>query len=118
MPFSIKEAYFFIIKSFTEENLFKSLIHKVWASTKEGNSKMDQIFTQAQGAPVFLLFSVNKSGKFQGVAQMMSQVDFSTNVPFWDNKKWGPGMMEVSWLYVKDIPNKAFLDIRNPWNQS
>lgn len=57
-----KEAKFFIIKSYSEDNVHKSIKYGVWASTANGNRKLDGAYHEAQEkqyiCPVFLLFSV------------------------------------------------------------
>ena len=57
------EAKFFIIKSYSEDNVHKSIKYGVWASTPNGNRKLDAAFREAKekkdACPVFLLFSVN-----------------------------------------------------------
>lgn len=55
-------AKFFIIKSFSEDNVHKSIKYNVWASTPHGNKKLDAAYYEAKGmkesCPVFLFFSV------------------------------------------------------------
>jgi len=57
-----KDAKFFIIKSFSEDNVHKSIKYSVWASTPHGNKKIDAAYREAKekegNCPVFLLFSV------------------------------------------------------------
>lgn len=58
-----KDAKFFIIKSYSEDNVHKSIKYGVWASTANGNKRLDAAFHEAQEkvktCPVFLLFSVS-----------------------------------------------------------
>jgi hypothetical protein len=58
-----KDAKFFIIKSYSEDNVHKSIKYGVWASTPNGNRKLDTAYHEAKDkqdpCPVFLLFSVN-----------------------------------------------------------
>ena len=63
------------------------------------------------GAKVFLFFSVNGSGHFCGVAQMISAVDYQSSVGVWAQDKW-KGKFEVKWIYVKDVPNSQLRHIR------
>eukprot|EP00897_Mesotaenium_endlicherianum_P000549 jgi/Mesen1/10495/ME000083S09994 len=63
-----------------------------------------------EGCPVFLLFSVNASGQFCGVAQMMGPVDFSKSCEYWQQDKWN-GQFPVKWHLVKDVPNGQFRHI-------
>ncbi|KAL0436760.1 UNVERIFIED_CONTAM: YTH domain-containing protein ECT2 [Sesamum radiatum] len=86
-PETYADAKFFIIKSYSEDDVHKSIKYNVWASTLNGNKKLDAAYQDAQqrpgGCPVFLFFSVNTSGQFVGVAEMTGPVDF--------NKMWSTG---------------------------
>lgn len=57
-----ENANFFIIKSFSEDNVHKSVKYNVWASTPHGNKKLDAAYHEAKeikaNCPIFLLFSV------------------------------------------------------------
>lgn len=57
-----EDARFFIIKSFSEDNVHKSIKYGVWASTPHGNKKLDAAYVEAKekkpNCPVFLFFSV------------------------------------------------------------
>ncbi|KAI4373108.1 hypothetical protein MLD38_011270 [Melastoma candidum] len=107
-------AKFFIIKSYSEDDVHKSIKYKVWASTPNGNKKLDAAYREAQeksgGCPVFLLFSVNTSGQFVGLAEMLGPVDFDKNVEYWQQDKW-TGCFPVKWHIVKDIPNSSLKHI-------
>ena len=54
------QARYFVIKSFTEDDVQKSLKHEIWSSTNFGNQRLDKAFNEARG-PVYLFFSVNGS---------------------------------------------------------
>lgn len=57
-------AKFFIIKSYSEDDVHKSVKYNVWASTPNGNKKLNAAYEEAQnsgGCPVFLFFSVSLS---------------------------------------------------------
>lgn len=57
------DAKFFIIKSYSEDDVHKSIKYNVWASTPSGNKKLDAAYEKAKekssSSPVFLLFSVS-----------------------------------------------------------
>jgi hypothetical protein len=57
------DAKFFIIKSYSEDDVHKSVKYNVWASTPNGNKKLDAAYQEAKEksseTPVFLLFSVS-----------------------------------------------------------
>lgn len=96
----------FVIKSFTEVDVETSLRHGVWTSTEKGNNRLDQAFAQSSAlGPIYLFFSVNGSGRFCGVAQMLSGLDYSQNTSIWaEGHRW-KGLFRVRWLIVKDVPN-------------
>lgn len=63
-----ENAKFFIIKSYSEDNVHKSIKYNVWASTPNGNKKLDAAYREAKDekepCPVFLLFSVRVSSSW------------------------------------------------------
>ncbi|KAK4339013.1 hypothetical protein RND71_040475 [Anisodus tanguticus] len=113
-PVTYTDAKFFIIKSYSEDDVHKSIKYNVWASTPNGNKKLDTAYQEAQqksgGCPVFLFFSVNTSGQFVGVAEMAGPVDFNKNVEYWQQDKW-IGCFPVKWHIVKDVPNSLLKHI-------
>ncbi|PIN05579.1 putative high-glucose-regulated protein [Handroanthus impetiginosus] len=113
-PDTYADAKFFIIKSYSEDDVHKSIKYNVWASTPNGNKKLDAAHLDAQqrsgGCPVFLFFSVNTSGQFVGVAEMTGPVDFNKNVEYWQQDKW-IGCFPVKWHIVKDVPNSLLKHI-------
>ncbi|KAM3693006.1 hypothetical protein ACJW31_08G132500 [Castanea mollissima] len=108
-PGDCTNAKFFIIKSYSEDDVHKSIKYNVWASTPNGNKKLQAAYQEA-GCPVFLLFSVNTSGQFVGLAEMVGPVDFDKNVEYWQQDKW-KGCFPVKWHIVKDIPNSLLKHI-------
>ncbi|XP_044472043.1 YTH domain-containing protein ECT4 isoform X2 [Mangifera indica] len=106
-----ENAKFFIIKSFSEDNIHKSIKHNVWASTPHGNKKLDAAYHEANKTsgsfPIFLLFSVNASGHFCGVAEMAGPVDFEKDADYWQQDRWS-GQFPVKWHIIKDVPNNRF----------
>ncbi|PIA37593.1 hypothetical protein AQUCO_03000273v1, partial [Aquilegia coerulea] len=111
-------ALFFVIKSYSEDDIHKSIKYNVWASTPNGNKRLDSAYQDAQEkmgqkgskCPVFLFFSVNASGQFCGVAEMIGRVDFNKNMDFWQQDKWN-GFFPVKWHIIKDVPNPHFRHI-------
>jgi len=118
LPHNIEKAKFFVIKSYSEEDVHKAIKHNVWCSTKEGNIKLHDIYVAADNEyPIFLLFSVNSSGHFVGVAQMKSHVDFEKNFEGWNQSHKWKGHFKISWVYIKDIPNKELRHLKNEYNE-
>ncbi|KAK8615237.1 hypothetical protein V6N13_069015 [Hibiscus sabdariffa] len=113
-PVDYDDAKFFVIKSYSEDDVHKSIKYNVWASTPNGNKKLDAAYQEAQQksghCPIFLLFSVNTSGQFVGLCEMVGPVDFQKNVEFWQQDKW-TGCFPVKWHIVKDVPNNSLKHI-------
>lgn len=113
-----EQAKFFMIKSYSEDDIHKSIKYNVWASTPNGNKKLDAAFKNAEmvmkekgtKCPIFLFFSVNASGQFVGLAEMVGPVDFKKSMDFWQQDKWN-GFFPVTWHIIKDIPNRQFQSI-------
>lgn len=112
-PTDPEKAKFFIIKSFSEDNVHRSIKYSVWASTPHGNRKLDDAYREAKEVgtcPVYLFFSVNASSQFCGIAEMVGAVDFEKNADYWQQDRWS-GQFPVSWHIVKDVPNSKFRHI-------
>lgn len=68
---------------------------------------------------MYLLFSVNKSRHFCGVARMTSRVRTDVrHSDLWRSAHKWPGSISVMWLWIKDIPNTQFIHIENPLNEN
>lgn len=109
-----EHAKFFVIKSFSEDNIHKSIKYNVWASTPLGNRKLDATYREAKETdsicPVFLFFSVNASGQFCGLAEMIGPVDFEHDADYWHQDRWS-GQFPIKWHIIKDVPNSHFRHI-------
>ena len=104
---------FYVIKSFSEEDVHKSIKYGVWSSSKNGNQTLTNSFNLAKGkgGNVYLFFSCNGSGRFVGVARMKTQCDNEKYFEYWtQDEKW-PGLFEVEWLFIKDVPFREFKNI-------
>ncbi|XP_013615893.1 PREDICTED: uncharacterized protein LOC106322432 isoform X1 [Brassica oleracea var. oleracea] len=109
-----KNAKFFIVKSFSEDNVHRSIKYNVWTSTPHGNKKLDTAYRDAEKmggkCPIFLFFSVNASGQFCGVSEMVGPVDFEKDAGYWQQDRWS-GQFPVKWHILKDVPNNRFSHI-------
>ncbi|EZA47765.1 hypothetical protein DMN91_010249 [Ooceraea biroi] len=112
-------ARFFVIKSYSEDDIHRSIKYEIWCSTEHGNKRLDQAYREAsrEGAPLYLFFSVNGSGHFCGMAQMVSPVDYQCNSSVWSQDKW-KGQFRVRWIYVKDVPNVQLRHIKLENNEN
>ncbi|KAK7303636.1 hypothetical protein RJT34_14547 [Clitoria ternatea] len=117
-PLEYENAKFFVIKSYSEDDVHKSIKYNVWSSTPHGNKKLENAYEEAKkiaaekcvACPIFLFFSVNASGQFCGVAEMVGAVDIDKNMDFWQQDKWS-GSFPVKWHIIKDVPNSNFRHI-------
>ena len=118
IPVDYEDAKFFVIKSYSEDDVHKSIKYNVWSSTPHGNKKLQTAYDDAKKiaaeksgvCPIFLFYSVNASGQFCGVAEMVGQVDFNKDMDFWQQDKWN-GNFPVKWHMIKDVPNSNFRHI-------
>ena len=104
---------FDVIKSFSVEDVHKSIKYGVWSSSKNGNQTLTNSFNLAKekNGSVYLFFSCNGSGRFVGVARMKSPCDNEKSFEYWtQDEKW-PGLFEVEWLFIKDVPFREFKSI-------
>lgn len=86
-----ENAKFFVIKSYSEDDVHKCIKYDVWSSTPNGNRKLDAAFREADAkatetgtqCPVFLFFSVGShyflfsSSLLQSSYLMVLLVDFT-----------------------------------------
>jgi len=115
---SPKFAKFFVIKSYSEDDVHKSIKYSIWTSTETGNKRLDKAYREcAQKGPIYLFFSVNSSGQFCGIAEMESPLDYSKNSGCWNEDKWS-GQFLVKWRFIKDIPNAQLRHIRLSNNEN
>ena len=117
MTLTLANARYFVIKSYAEDDIHRSIKYNMWTSTEHGNRRLDQAFKEQKGKPIYLFFSVNGSGHFCGMAQMKSEVDFHNVTGVWAQDKW-KGRFDVKWLYVKDVPNSQLRHIRLENNEN
>lgn len=116
---SANNARFFVIKSYSEDDIHRSIKYEIWCSTEHGNKRLDQAYREREkdGGLIYLLFSVNGSGHFCGMAQMMTAVDYNSVSSVWSQDKW-KGTFKVKWIYVKDVPNTQLRHIRLENNEN
>ncbi|CAG8709467.1 15879_t:CDS:2, partial [Dentiscutata erythropus] len=105
-------ARFFVIKAYTEDDVHKSIKYEIWATTEIGNRRLDKAFRDnADKGPIYLFFSVNASGHFCGMAEMLTPVYYTISSSVWAQDKWKE-VFNVKWIFVKDIPNGQLRNIR------
>ena len=93
--------------------------YEIWCSTEHGNKRLDSAWKERQGkGAIYLFFSVNGSGHFCGIAQMLTDVNYTTaGESVWVQDKF-KGQFKVRWVYVKDVPNGQLRHIRLENNEN
>lgn len=109
---------FFVVKSFSAQDVEASLKYNIWTSTNLGNKRLNKAYEEKKDASVFLFFSVNGSMKFSGVAKMEDKVDFSSTSNVWAEESRWTSVFPVSWLVVKDVPNRKLKHLLIPKNEN
>jgi len=107
-----EKARFFVIKSYSDEDVHKSIKYGVWSSTAGGTKRLSNAYQacQEEDQPLYLFYSVNSSGQFCGVAQLQSDW-YEENLTCWQHSKW-QGHFKVKWLFIKDVPNDLLRHIK------
>ncbi|KAL6880608.1 hypothetical protein ACP4OV_012173 [Aristida adscensionis] len=86
-----------------EDTIHKSIKYNLWASTPNGNTKLDAAYQEAKEksneSSVFLLFS-----------EVVGHVDFNKTVEHWQQDRW-TGCFPVKCHIVKDVPNSLLRHI-------
>jgi hypothetical protein len=111
-----ENARFFVIKSSNKENVDLSQKHNEWATTVTNQKKLNEAF---QSKDVILIFSINKSGSFQGYAVMTSFISDKVST-IWQNEysvKLG-GSFSIHWLCICEMPFVKVKNLTNPLNSN
>ncbi|KAF2288224.1 hypothetical protein GH714_005168 [Hevea brasiliensis] len=109
-PENYPNAKFFVIKSYSEDDVHKSIKYGVWASTPNGNKKLDAAYHEAKEIPGGCLYFYYFLGQFVGLAEMVGAVDFNKTMEYWQQEKW-IGCFPVKWHIVKDVANSSLRHI-------
>ncbi|XP_041370241.1 3'-5' RNA helicase YTHDC2-like isoform X2 [Gigantopelta aegis] len=105
---------YFVMKCNNQKNLDISQQKGVWATTSGNESKLNKAFKD--GKNVFLVFSIQGSGHFQGVASMVSAVGKEKTPDF-----MSPGLggnFQIKWIKKTPIPFQNTHHLTNPWNEN
>ncbi|PHJ23218.1 zinc finger (ccch type) motif-containing protein [Cystoisospora suis] len=107
---------FFIIKSNKMSNVYTSVQHGVWATSKGNTRKLTSAFNTTDH--VLLLFSANESGGFQGYGRMMTLPDTQLLPGIWGTVQLRlGGNFRVMWLKQCKMEFEELGRVTNPWNE-
>ncbi|CAK9098105.1 unnamed protein product [Durusdinium trenchii] len=106
-------ARFFVITSNVGENVVKSVENNVWATQRRNEQMLADAFRTTR--VVILIFSVSKSGAFQGYARMRSLPGQSKckSDPFGGFGR----LFDVEWLRLQDVVMPEVSYLRNPLDE-
>ncbi|XP_076867546.1 3'-5' RNA helicase YTHDC2 isoform X2 [Brachyhypopomus gauderio] len=105
---------YFIMKSSNLRNIEMSQQRGIWSTTPSNEPKLNRAFRES--AAVFLIFSVQGSGHFQGYARMSSEIS-PEQCPDWGSTGLG-GVFGVEWIRRDSLPFQVTHQVLNPWNDN
>jgi len=114
-PQSKQRTRYFVIKSYSAENVTIALRRGIWATQKQNEQLLNDAFLDTPR--VILIFSINGSRHFQGYARMTSLIqskhsgrgkDFSGDVSRWGNT------FTLAWERVGSVSFAETDHLRNP----
>ncbi|KAI9838343.1 MAG: hypothetical protein M1819_005611 [Sarea resinae] len=99
----------------TNEATIRNTIQKgIWTSSVNGNRLIQQVWDMRKGADkVVLIFSVNNSQKFCGLAEL-SGPKIEDARPIASSASERQGFFPVLWVYCKDVSKKLFHHLHDP----
>ncbi|XP_051785828.1 3'-5' RNA helicase YTHDC2 [Erpetoichthys calabaricus] len=105
---------YFIMKSSNLRNIEISQQKGIWSTTPSNELKLNHAFLES--SIVFLVFSVQGSGHFQGYARMCSEIGQERS------QEWGStglgGVFKVEWIRKESLPFQHTHQLLNPWNDN
>uniref|UniRef100_A0A663FD78 3'-5' RNA helicase YTHDC2 n=1 Tax=Aquila chrysaetos chrysaetos TaxID=223781 RepID=A0A663FD78_AQUCH len=109
MPFR-----YFIMKSSNVQNIDISQQKGIWSTTPSNERKLNRAFWES--SMVYLIFSVQGSGHFQGFARMASEIGCEKSQD-WGSSGFG-GVFKVEWIQKESIPFHFAHHLLNPGNDN
>ncbi|XP_064497301.1 3'-5' RNA helicase YTHDC2 isoform X2 [Pseudopipra pipra] len=105
---------YFIMKSSNLQNIDISQQKGIWSTTPSNERKLNGAFWES--SMVYLIFSVQGSGHFQGFARMDSAIGCEKSQD-WGSTGFG-GVFKVEWIRKESIPFQFAHHLLNPWNDN
>ncbi|XP_053557527.1 3'-5' RNA helicase YTHDC2 [Bombina bombina] len=105
---------YFIMKSSNLRNLEISQQKGIWSTTPSNERKLNRAFWES--STVYLVFSVQGSGHFQGIAKMCSEIGRERSQD-WGSTSLG-GLFKVEWIRKESLPFQHAHFLLNPWNEN
>ncbi|XP_015222321.2 3'-5' RNA helicase YTHDC2 isoform X1 [Lepisosteus oculatus] len=105
---------YFIMKSSNLRNIEISQQKGIWSTTPSNELKLNRAFLESSN--VFLVFSVQGSGHFQGYARMTTEIGHERSQE-WGSTSLG-GIFKVEWVRKESLPFQYAQQLLNPWNEN
>ncbi|KAI1273132.1 kinase-like protein [Xylaria sp. FL0933] len=100
--FSLENSKYFVMRSDNPIDIETSVAHSVWTSSSRVNKILEKAWRRTNGQ-VILFFSVIKSQRFCGIAQMTSGMDWVNTDEHWLEDSW-QGRFTLDWLCLTELP--------------
>ncbi|XP_072272182.1 3'-5' RNA helicase YTHDC2 isoform X2 [Pyxicephalus adspersus] len=113
-PHPNSSVRYFILKSSNQRNLEISQQKGIWSTTPSNERKLNRAFWES--SKVYLVFSVQGSGHFQGFAKMLSEIGREKSQD-WGSTSLG-GVFKVEWIRKENLPFQYAHHLLNPWNDN
>ncbi|NWU95670.1 YTDC2 helicase, partial [Upupa epops] len=113
-PRSNISVRYFIMKSSNPQNIDISQQKGIWSTTPSNEQKLNRAFLES--STVYLIFSVQGSGHFQGFGRMASEIGHEKSQD-WGSAGLG-GVFKVEWIQKASIPFQFANHLLNPWNDN
>ncbi|KAM6230632.1 3'-5' RNA helicase YTHDC2 [Porphyrio hochstetteri] len=113
-PRSNTPVRYFILKSSNLQNIGISQQKGIWSTMPSNERKLNNAFWES--SMVYLIFSVQGSGHFQGFARMASEIGCEKSQD-WGSAGLG-GVFKVDWIRKESLPFQFAQHLLNPWNDN
>ncbi|CAN4081994.1 unnamed protein product [Withania somnifera] len=119
IPLPQGTSRYFIVKSCNRENLELSVQQGVWATQRSNEAKLNEAFDSVEN--VILIFSINRTRHFQGLAKMTSRIGGAAKGGNWKHEHgtahYGRNF-SVKWLKLCELSFQKTRHLRNPYNEN
>ncbi|XP_076443964.1 3'-5' RNA helicase YTHDC2-like [Babylonia areolata] len=105
---------YFVMKCNNQKNLDISQSRGIWATSAANDRKINRAFQD--GKTVYLIFSVQGSGHFQGYAKMTSEIGRDKSPEF--SAPGLSGTFSIEWVKRANVPFMATHHLHNQWNEN
>ncbi|KAL4228088.1 3'-5' RNA helicase ythdc2 [Mactra antiquata] len=102
---------YFIMKCSSQRNIDISVNKGAWATSKTNEQKLNKAFLS--GDTVYLIYSIQGSGHFQGYATMSSCIGTDKSTDY----NGQGGVFSVDWIKRGNIKFQCTHHLLNPWNE-